>query len=251
MKKDNAEKRNEKLKKHIRAITVIAFLAFFVLSTVLSIPLIKALRTEDGMKTMAKHLESYSGPVGVLVFLSIQTIQVIIAVIPAVQIVGGILFGWFFGTILSFAGILLGSYIVFLIVGKFGRPVAEAFVDEKKLKKFSFLEDEKKLTGVLMLLYLLPAFPKDVLTYFVPLTKISKRDFFLYVMPCRIPAVVLSTVLGSNAVSGNFRTVLVLLAVCAVLGIAGFVLKEPMLRVIKKKRHKHSRNEEAETETDP
>lgn len=53
----------------------------------------------------------------------------------------------------------------------------EAFVDEKQLKKFKFLQNEKKLTVILIILYLIPGIPKDVISYIVPLTPISKKDF--------------------------------------------------------------------------
>ena len=238
-----SERRNsEKYKKRIRYTTVIVFVLFLVLSTALSVPLVKDLRTEEGLKRMTERLESYSGPVGMIVFVSIQALQVVIAVIPPVQIIGGVLFGWFFGTILSFAGIVLGNLLIFLIVGKLGRPIAEAFVDEKHFNRFSFLNDEKKLTRLLMLLYIIPGVPKDILSYLVPLTKISRRDFFLYVMPCRIPAILLTTIMSSNAVSGNYKTAIVLLAVSALLGIIGFVFKEPLMRKLNKRRSK-SNNE--------
>lgn len=240
-----AERRNsEKYKKHIRYTTVIVFVLFLVLSTALSLPLVRDLRTEAGMERMAERLESYSGPVGMMVFVFIQALQVVIAVIPPVQIIGGVLFGWFFGTILSFAGIVLGNLLIFVIVGKFGRPIAEAFVDEKHFKRFSFLKDEKKLTRLLMLLYIIPGIPKDILSYLVPLTKISRRDFFMYVMPCRIPAILLTTIMGSNAVSGNYKTAIVLLAVSALLGIIGFVFKEPLMRKLNKRRSKTNTNNE-------
>ena len=236
--KVSERKSSEKYKKFIRYTTVIAFLLFIVLSTVLSVPLVKDLRTEEGMERMTHRLESYGGLVGMIIFVAIQALQVVIAVIPPVQLVGGVLFGWFLGTVLSFAGIVLGNLLIFVIVGKFGRPIVDAFVDEKNLQRFSFLNDEKKLTRLLMLLYIVPGVPKDILSYLVPLTKIKRRDFFLYVMPCRIPAILLTTIMGSNAVSGNYKTALVLLAVSAFLGILGFVFKEPLMKRLNKHRPK-------------
>ena len=168
-----------------------------------------------------------------LIFTAIQAVQVIIAIVPPIQIVGGLLFGWFFGAILSFAGVLLGSLVIFLLVKKIGTPVVEAFVDEKQIKKFKFLQDERKLTGILIVLYLIPGIPKDVLTYIVPLTKISTRDFFMYVMPCRLPAIVMSTVLGSNVGSGNFKIAVGIIAAFMVIGIIGFFFKDTILNKIK------------------
>jgi len=122
---------------------------------------------------------------------------------------------------------------------KFGRPIVEAFVDEKQLKKFKFLQNEKKLTVILIILYLIPGIPKDVISYIVPLTPISKKDFFYYVMPCRLPAIMLSTILGSNVKSGNFTVALVVLGVALVAGIVGFLFKDVIVN--KMKQHKKNK----------
>ena len=181
-------------KKKIQIISLVAIIAVIAMATVACIPLIKALHSKAGIAALERKLDNYSGIVGVLIF----------TVIPPVQVVGGVLFGWFWGGLLSFLGTLLGTMAIFVLVKKFGRPIVEAFVDEKQLKKFKFLQNEKKLTVILIILYLIPGIPKDVISYIVPLTPISKKDFFYYVMPCRLPAIMLSTILGSNVKSGNF-----------------------------------------------
>ena len=134
---------------------------------------------------------------------------------------------------------MLGTFIIFMLVSRFGRPLVEAFVDEKHLKKYKFLQDEHKLIRVLVIIYLIPGLPKDIISYIVPLTKVKRRDFFLYVMPCRLPAVLMSTVMGSNAVDGNFKVVIALVCVAMALGIFGFFFKDTIVEKLKKyKRNK-------------
>jgi uncharacterized membrane protein YdjX (TVP38/TMEM64 family) len=225
-----------KHKRKVQVITLITLVAFILLATCLSIPMIKDLSSKEGLDALKKRLDSYSGPVGVLVFVAIQALQVIIAIIPPVQIVGGVLFGWFFGGLLSFLGTFLGTLAIFAIVKKFGRPVVEAFVDEKNLTKFKFLQDAQKLTAVLMILYLIPGIPKDVISYLVPLTPISKKDFFTYVMPCRLPAIMMSTVMGSNMKNGNMTVVFVLVGVGFVAAIFGFLYKDVIVNKLKSRK---------------
>ena len=209
-------------KKKIQIISLVAIIAVIVMATVACIPLIKALHSEAGIAALERKLDNYSGIVGVLIFTFIQALQVVIAVIPPIQVVGGVLFGWFWGGLLSFLGTLLGTMAIFVLVKKFGRPIVEAFVDEKQLKKFKFLQNEKKLTVILIILYL-----------------ISKKDFFYYVMPCRLPAIMLSTILGSNVKSGNFTVALVVLGVALVAGIVGFLFKDVIVN--KMKQHKKNK----------
>ena len=223
-------------KKKIQIISLVAIIAVIAMATVACIPLIKAFHSEAGIAALERKLDNYSGIVGVLIFTFIQAL---IAVIPPIQVVGGVLFGWFWGGLLSFLGTLLGTMAIFVLVKKFGRPIVEAFVDEKQLKKFKFLQNEKKLTVILIILYLIPGIPKDVISYIVPLTPISKKDFFYYVMPCRLPAIMLSTILGSNVKSGNFTVVLVVLGVALVAGIVGFLFKDVIVN--KMKQHKKNK----------
>ncbi len=226
----------------VQIASLVVFVLVIVGATYLCIPLIKAMRTPEGMESVRERLSQYSGLLGVIVFTLLQAIQVIIAIIPPVQIIGGLLFGWLFGAALSFAGTLLGSFVIFSLVRKIGAPIVEAFVSEKHLHKFGFLQDERKLTGILMILYLIPGVPKDVITYIVPLTKVSRRDFFMYVMPCRLPAIFLSTVLGSNVGRGNFRTVIIIAAVVMVIAILGLFFKEPILRRMRERHGKGKNN---------
>ena len=214
-------------KKKIQIISLVAIIAVIAMATVACIPLIKALHSKAGIAALERKLDNYSGIVGVLIFTFIQALQVVIAVIPPVQVVGGVLFGWFWGGLLSFLGTLLGTMAIFVLVKKFGRPIVEAFVDEKQL------------TVILIILYLIPGIPKDVISYIVPLTPISKKDFFYYVMPCRLPAIMLSTILGSNVKSGNFTVALVVLGVALVAGIVGFLFKDVIVN--KMKQHKKSK----------
>lgn len=233
-----AKKSTPEYRKRIQIISIVVFLVLMAVVTYLMIPLVKTLSTDEGLDSLRVKLSSYSGITGVLVFTFIQALQVVIAVVPPVQIVGGLLFGWFWGAVLSFAGVVLGALVVFMLVRKIGTPIVEAFVTENHMKKFKFLEDARKLTGILIILYLIPGIPKDVLTYIVPLTKISKRDFFMYVMPCRLPAIIMSTVLGSNVGDGNFKVAIGILVAFMVIGIVGFFFKDSILNKIKQHRKK-------------
>lgn len=228
-----AEIQTKRHRKRVQIISLTAIIAVMAIATVASIPLIKAIRSENGILEIERRLDQYNGVLGVIIFTFIQALQVVIAVIPPIQVVGGLLFGWFWGGLLSFAGTLLGTMVIFMLVKKFGRPIVEAFVDEKQMKKFKFLQNEKKLTVILIILYLIPGIPKDVISYIVPLTPISKKDFFTYVMPCRLPAIMLSTVLGSNVKSGNFTIALVVLGIAFVIAVIGFLFKDVIVNRIK------------------
>ena len=80
-------------KKKIQIISLVAIIAVIAMAIVACIPLIKALHSKAGIAALERKLDNYSGIVGVLIFTFIQALQVVIAVIPPVQVVGGVLFG--------------------------------------------------------------------------------------------------------------------------------------------------------------
>jgi uncharacterized membrane protein YdjX (TVP38/TMEM64 family) len=66
---------------------------------------------------------------GIFVFAAIQVVQVVIVVIPGelVQFSGGYIYGAFAGTIISMAGILIGSAIAFYIARLLGYSLIKEF----------------------------------------------------------------------------------------------------------------------------
>ncbi len=236
------QEKRKKIEMCFRAISCVVFLLAMIGIGYLVFPIFSGVGQKGWLDGVQKRISGYGGIHGVLMFLAIQALQVLVAVIPAIQVVGGVLYGPFFGSLISFLGIVLGSLAVWGIVKKLGAPLVQAIVSEKHLKKFSFLEDDHKLLLILIILYIIPGIPKDVVTYLVPLTKIKMREFFLYVLPWRIPAIVLSTAFGSSATNGNMAATIILGAVTLVIAILGLVFKDKivaaMSRISRRRRHK-------------
>lgn len=238
---EEQQKKKEKFQLHFRIITAVVFLMAMAGITYLVYPIFQGVGKDGWMEGVQARISGYGGVKGVLVFLFIQAMQVLVAVVPAIQIVGGVLYGWFWGSVISFAGIVLGSMAVWGIVKKLGTPLVQAIVSEKHMKKFSFLDDDRKLIIILIILYIIPGIPKDVVTYLVPLTKIKMRDFFLYVIPWRIPAIMLSAAVGSNATKGNYVTTIVFVCLTVLIAIFGLIFKDKILAALSK-RKKSSRS---------
>ena len=213
----------------VRIVSLVIFFGLVTFVTILVFPYAKEMKTESGREQIIEMFNKFDTFWSVVIFILIQAVQVIIAIIPPIQIVGGMMFGWLFGALFSFAGIMLGTFVIFMLVRFLGRPLVEAFVNDKHLERFSFLNDEEKLLRVLIILYVIPGVPKDVLSYIVPLTKVDKRDFFMYVMPFRIPAVLLSTVFGQSVISGSYVLAFVLIGVFVVIGILGIIFREKII----------------------
>lgn len=147
-----------------------------------------------------------SGGWGSVAFVGLVVFQLIIAVIPGepLEIAAGYVFGAFEGTLLCLAGCLIGSALVFLLVRKFGTKAVEIFFPKKKLTSLNFLKNTKKLNLLVFIVFFIPGTPKDILTYFVGLTKMKFSSWLMISTIARIPSVVTSTIGGDALGLGNF-----------------------------------------------
>ena len=114
-------------------------------------------------------------------------------------------------------------------------PVVEAFIDQKGIKRFEFLNNSKKLELVVFILFLIPGVPKDVLTYIAPLTKIKPMNFFVLSMLGRLPAIILSTVFGATLSEGNIFEAIIVFVVVAIAGVLGILYSDKAIAAIKQK----------------
>lgn len=228
-------KKGQKLSIQIAAVVI--FLVVMAVVTILCIPLIQLLRTEEG-RLHIKEIVGNNKLLSVIAFVALQAIQVIVALIPGgpMQMLGGMLFGKVFGFVLCIGGILLGTICVFYLVKMIGYPLVEALVAKKNIRQLRILEDEKRLETLVFIMYLIPGIPKDALTYLVPLTKINPNKFFLYSIIARSPAILMSIVMGDNISKGNFISSIVIFAIVTAIGLVGILYKDKIIGKFKRKK---------------
>lgn len=140
------------------------------------------------------YIQSF-GPMGWLVLLGLQFLQVFIALIPGelLETAAGYAFGPWLGTAVCYVGVGLASALIFLLTRRYGVRLVEVFVDRERINELRFLNTERKRNNLIFLLYFIPGTPKDLLTYFVGLTDIKLSAFLVLSMIARIPSVISST----------------------------------------------------------
>ena len=93
---------------------------------------------------------------------------------------GASYFGIVQGALYLFIGNLLGVSITFLLVQRFGRPLAQHFFKEEKLKQYeAFVHRHPFLQWFV---YALPIFPIELVTFVIALSGKNFKDFFITVM---------------------------------------------------------------------
>lgn len=154
-------------------------------------------------------------------FIGMVVLQVIVAIIPGepLEIAAGYAFGALEGTILCIIGTTVGSVLVFLLVRRFGTRAVEVFFPMEKLQSLKFLQNERRLNFWVFWVFFLPGTPKDVLCYFVGLTKMPLKVWVFISAVARFPSIISST-LGGNAL-GTERYTLAIVVFAATLAVSG------------------------------
>lgn len=131
-------------------------------------------------------LQSF-GVWGRVIFVGIRSLQTVVKIIPAepLEIGTGFVYGTLGGCLLCFAGTFLGSLVIILLTRLFGKRVISLFVPEEKIRELGFLNDEKKISGLLLCIYLIPGTPKDFITYLTCILPISTTRFMVYNNACK------------------------------------------------------------------
>ncbi len=165
------------------------------------------------------------------VFVAIRTFQTVIKIIPAepLEIAAGYAYGAVGGAALCLLGSVLGSVLILLLVKTFGQKMLNLFVPQKVLNRFSYLNDESRVAGLLFIIYLIPSTPKDIITYLSGFLKIKPWKFLLITSLARIPSIVTSTICGAELGKNNLFAAAVFIATLVV-GAVGTALYEGFVR---------------------
>lgn len=212
----------DKHRKLLSFLSVIVFLLFCVLVTwYIGVPMV---RFAENPEQFRSWVDSYGGWSRVI-FLGMVVLQVLVAFIPgeAIELAAGYAFGVLEGTILSMVGIVIGSWLIFTLVRKFGIKLVEVFFDRKKISEARFLNTSKKTKVLSFLLMLIPGTPKDFLSYFAGLTQLTMKQWLIIVLAARLPSVLTSTVTGAAAGEERYGLAIIMLIVTSIISIAGIL----------------------------
>ena len=165
-----------------------------------------------------------------LIFLLLASVLPIFLFPPGIfSIIGGYLFGFKLGAILTIAAAIIYTNVMFLISRYFARDYIEKFLVHKlSLKEFNriFGIKENKLTVFLIIFRLIPILPNSVVSYSYGLTRISFKNYFIANLIGLIPGRLIWLNFGStlnNIWSLEFLHALLL--VLLFIGIGFFVTK--------------------------
>ena len=109
---------DEQRKRNLKTVYFVVFIIVLIGLTFLCVPLVNRLTSEEGRAQLEAFFAD-NALWGVVVFLILQVLQVVVALIPGgiIQIIAGVAFGGVWGTVFSLVGVIIGTYIVLSLSG--------------------------------------------------------------------------------------------------------------------------------------
>ena len=194
-------------------------------------PLIKDLSTVEGQLAFKDKIQN-SGLYGILLLFALQFTQIFLFIIPGepIEILAGICYGGFWGTVFILVSNIIISLFIILSVRKLGKKFAYSFYDEEKIKKIEnskLFKNPQKIELIMAILFFIPGTPKDLLVYVAGLLPIKTYRFILISTIARIPSIVTSTLAGSRIMAGDWKMSIILyLGISVIVAIIVFVFNK-------------------------
>ena len=157
-----------------------------------------------------------------MALFGLQFAQIFLIILPGepIEILAGMCYGGIGGLIFITVSVFIITTIVFWAVRKFGRKFVYSFCSKERIDKIEnskLFKNPKKIEWIMLILFLIPGTPKDLLVYIAGLLPLKPLRFILISTFARLPSVISSTFAGSNFVAGNWKFSLIIYAVTFVI----------------------------------
>jgi len=227
------------MKKHIvfQILIALALAALLVVMIVDLLPLVENVIKDAGDESsMVSYIESY-GPKGIPILMGMQTLQIIVAVIPsaAIQVLTGLCYGAYWGTLINLAGCVLGNIIVFAGIRQLKDLLAPIFKRRNKHKGIISKEQLEKIKRpelVAFFFFLIPGIPNGIVPYVFAETELSLKKYIVAVVLGSIPSTFVCTFLGDRVSTGNYTTAIVIAAVVVVIILTVLLFRKKIMMKI-------------------
>ena len=125
------------------------------------------------------------GSLSVFALIVLQILQVVFPIVPGGigMVVATLIFGIWWGFIINYISISIGSIIVFQIGRKFGKPLILKYFNEKLFARYEkLLDNQHKFDKIFAVSILLPVAPDDFLCYLAGTTDMSLKKFVTIIL---------------------------------------------------------------------
>lgn len=177
------------------------------------------------------------GPLSVLIFIGLQILQVIVAPIPGEVngFIGGYLYGPVLGTLYSTIGLTIGSWLAFVLARWLGLPFVERVISPRIIQKYDYFMEHRGIV-VTFILFVIPGFPKDALSYLIGLSHMKTSTFLIICTAGRLMGTLMLSISGNYARNDQMIATGAILGISALIVILAYYYHDNILRLVRKKR---------------
>ncbi len=167
-------------------------------------------------KQSVRHLISGYTIFAPVLFILIQISQNVFAPVAhyPILLAGGFIFGPIVGMLYNWVGTVLGTLLIIGLAKKFGRPLIHKMVSHTFIKKYDMVVQRLSPFG-LFLMYALPVFPDDEISYLIGISSMPVKSIVIAVILGKIPGASLSFI-GDETINGMPYTIGIQIAVLIV-----------------------------------
>lgn len=176
------------------------------------------------IEALAEYLRSF-GNGGIFVTLALFVVMTFTIVFPFMILSGaaGIVYGLFWGIIISWAGEVIGALFMFVFARYFFRHAVEGWIVKSPYLKQ--VDDYSAANGfkALLIARLLPLAPSGIITAVAAISRISFRDFLLATLLGKLPPVVIKVLMGHDIVYAGENMTRLIAVVALVIALYGWL----------------------------
>lgn len=217
--------------KILRILLAIIAVAIIIGVIIYLVPVMQNLSTVEGQEAFRNKVND-SGFIGLLMLFGLQVAQIFLIILPGepIEILAGMCYGGWGGLLFITVSVCILATAIFFMVRKLGRRFVYDICDEEKVKKIEnskLFKNPKKIEWIMIILFMIPGTPKDLLVYIAGLLPIKPLRFILISTFARLPSVVSSTFAGNTLMKGDWQSSLVIYAITFILvGIIVFIVNK-------------------------
>ena len=217
-----SEKPVKSKSKKTKIYTAIAFIVLFVglmffLFSGGNISILKEAFTAQDSAEVRASLEKF-GWKGYVTLGSLSMLQVVFTFLPAepVQVISGISFGFWKGSLICFVGVIAGNTIIYILYKIYGQKLTEYFQSNAEFD-FDQARRSSKISLIVFILYFLPAIPYGMICLFTASLNYKYPKYIVLTSLGSLPSIFIGVGLGHMAIASSWILSLVVFAVLVAL----------------------------------
>ncbi|MEW6335236.1 MAG: VTT domain-containing protein, partial [Thermodesulfobacteriota bacterium] len=123
----------------------------------------------------------------------------------------------------------------FALARWFGLPFVERMISPRIIKKYDYFMEHRGLL-VTFILFVIPGFPKDALSYLIGLSHMKTASFLVVCTTGRLLGTLMLSISGNYARNDQNYAVVIILGISALILLLAYFYHDELLALVRKKR---------------